>query len=87
MDDEGLRQIARSASTAGNYSGGVKALRAVYQAGRDDAQKYLGQQLRKDAAEFEKFAPGRAVELVSYFIEYMTLPGSVSEPTPSVEEE
>lgn len=32
-DDE-LRRIARNASTTGNYSGGVKALRAVWERAR-----------------------------------------------------
>ncbi len=78
LSDDALREIARRASMTGNYSGGVKALRAVYQAGRVDVQKWLAAQLREDAAEFEEFAPGRAVELISYFLEYLTLPDSPS---------
>jgi len=72
--DDNLRLIAARASTVGYYSGGVKPLRAVYRSGQLDAQKYLAEQIREDAAEFEQFAPGRAVELVSYFIQYLTLP-------------
>lgn len=75
--DDDLREIARKASTNGIYSGGVKALRAVYAAGARDVQKWLARQLREDAAEFEVFAPGRSLELVSYFLEYLTLPTAV----------
>lgn len=73
--DDHLREIARRASTTGNYGGGVKSLRAVYQAGQADTQKWLARQLREDAADLEQFAPDRAVEMISYLIEYLTIPG------------
>lgn len=76
--DDALREIARQASTTGSYSGGVKPLRAVYQAGRLDVQKWLAAELRDNAHEFEEFSPGRAIELISYFLEYLTLPSAVS---------
>lgn len=76
--DDALRQIARRASTAGSYSGGVKPLRAAYEAGRVDVQKWLAAELRENAHEFEEFAPGRAVELLSYFLEYLSLPSEAA---------
>ncbi len=72
--DDALREIARRASTTGGYRGSVKSLRAVYQAGRTDVQKWLAEQLRENSREFEQFAPGRAIELAAYLLEYLTLP-------------
>lgn len=69
MTDDELREIASNASTSGNYSGGVKALRAVYSAGRKDVQKWLAQQLRSDAPTLQEFVPTRSIELLSYLLE------------------
>jgi hypothetical protein len=38
VTDDELRDIARKATGTGYYSGGVKALRAVYEAGRREQQ-------------------------------------------------